>query len=252
MKKLAMIMDINKLDIQSLIDMNVGIECQSFPQHILDDGYEHIIQMYKEKLVNFNDIISLHGSSFDLNPGSTDKKILEVTKYRYLESINIAKEIGAKYVIFHSQLNPLISVKRIRRLKLDNQIKFWTELLEEIKDIDITILIENEYDDDYEELLYILKEVDSDKVKMCLDTGHVLAYSKVGLRKWILEMKDYIGYVHLHFNDTTCDSHDAPNEEELELFKMLIKEANINPIISLEYQINNLEEEIIRVSNILK
>lgn len=251
-RQLAIIMDISKLDIQTLIDMNVGIESQSFPQHILDDGYEHIIQIYKEKLANFNNIISLHGSSFDLNPGSTDNKILEVTKYRYLESINIAKEIGAKYVIFHSQLNPLISVKRIRKLKLDNQIKFWKDLLEEIKDIGIIILIENEYDDNYEELLYILKEVNSDKLKMCLDTGHVLAYSKVTLREWILGMKDYIDYVHLHFNDTTCDSHDAPNEDELELFKNLLDEANINPIISLEYQITNLEKEIKRVGSVLK
>lgn len=252
MKKLAMIMDINKLDIEKVKKLNIGIESQNFPQHILDDGYEDIIKKYKEKLVDFNNIISLHGSSFDLNPGSTDKRILEVTRYRYLESINIAKEIGAKYVIFHSQLNPLISVERIRKLKLANQIKFWEEILEVIKDIDITILIENEYDDNYEELLYILKKVSSDKLKMCLDTGHILAYSKVSLRDWVLGMKDYIEYVHLHFNDTTCDSHNTPTDKELKIFENILKEANINPIVSLEYQTKNLEEEIKRVRHILK
>ena len=50
----------------------------SFPQHILNDNYEELIKVWKEKLEGFNEVISLHGSSFDLNPGSTDKRILEV------------------------------------------------------------------------------------------------------------------------------------------------------------------------------
>ncbi len=120
----AIIMNTERFDNKEFTSNKVGVEIQSFPQHILDDNYDELIKIWKEKLEGFNEVISLHGSSFDLNPGSTDKRILEVTKYRYLQSIDIAKKLSAKYVIFHSQVNPLLTVKRIRDLKLDNQIKF--------------------------------------------------------------------------------------------------------------------------------
>lgn len=250
-KLVKLVGDINKINIDEINDLGIGLEIQSFPQNILDEDYSFIIDDCKEKLKNFSNIISLHGSSFDLNPGSTDKKVIELTKYRYMQSVEIAKEIGAKYVIFHSQLDPLLSVEKIRKLKLENQINFWKEFIKEIEYIDITILLENEYDDSYEELLYIVKSVNSPKLRICLDTGHILAYSSKTLEDWILSTKDYIRYVHLHFNEGYNDSHSKPNNEQLNLFRNIIESARINPILSLEYNFEDVLEEIQRVKHIL-
>ncbi|MDO7206107.1 TIM barrel protein [Paraclostridium bifermentans] len=174
-KLVKLIGDINKSNIDEINKLGIGVEIQSFPQNILDEDYSTIINDCSKKLKNFSNAISLHGSSFDLNPGSTDKKVIELTKYRYMQSVEIAKEIGAKYVIFHSQLNPLLSVDKIRKLKLDNQIKFWQDFMNEIDDIDVTILLENEYDENPEEILYIVESVNSSKLRICLDTGHIFS-----------------------------------------------------------------------------
>jgi sugar phosphate isomerase/epimerase len=250
-KLLKIINNNYNMNIKTVKETKIGVEVQSFPQHILDEDYSEILKECKTNLKNLNNIISLHGSSFDLNPGSTDKKVLELTRYRYMQSIDIAKGIGAKYVIFHSQINPLISVDRIRKLKLDNQVGFWKNFLKEINNLDITILLENEYENNYEELLYIVKEVNSPKLRICLDTGHALAYSNIDLEKWIIELKGYIEYVHLHFNDGSFDSHNAPNKEQLISFKNMIKRANINPFICLEYTVSSIDDEIRRIRNIL-
>ncbi|MEG2786833.1 MAG: sugar phosphate isomerase/epimerase family protein [Romboutsia sp.] len=251
-KLVKIVSDIYNMNINEIKESNIGVEIQSFPQDILDKDYSDILNECKNKLYSLNCTISLHGASFDLNPGSTDKKVLELTRFRYMQCIEIAKNIGANYVIFHSQLNPLISVPRIRKLKLDNQINFWKNLLEEINDLNITILLENEYDDSYEELLYILKEVNSNKLKMCLDIGHVLAYSNRKLEEWVEKLKDYIKYIHLHFNDGSFDSHTEPNEEELMLFKDILKKNNIKPIVSLEYTTCNIKSEVKRIRVALK
>lgn len=250
-KLVKLIGDINKSNIDEINNLGIGVEIQSFPQNILDEDYSTIIRDCKNKLKNFSNVISLHGSSFDLNPGSTDKKVIELTKYRYMQSVEIAKEIGAKYVIFHSQLNPLLSVEKIRKLKLDNQIKFWQDFMNEIDDIDVTILLENEYDENPEEILYIVESVNSPKLRICLDTGHILAYSKTSLEEWIVSTKDFITYIHLHFNDGKNDSHSKPSNEQLIYFKNIIEEAEINPILSLEYIFENEVEEINRVRHAL-
>ncbi|WP_025161292.1 sugar phosphate isomerase/epimerase family protein [Paraclostridium bifermentans] len=250
-KLVKLIGDINKSNIDEINNLGIGLEIQSFPQNILDEDYSTIISDCKNKLKNFSNVISLHGSSFDLNPGSTDKKVIELTKYRYMQSVEIAKEIGAKYVIFHSQLNPLLSVEKIRKLKLDNQIKFWKDFMNEIDDIDVTILLENEYDENPEEILHIVKSVNYPKLRICLDTGHILAYSKTSLEEWIVSTKDFITYIHLHFNDGKNDSHSKPSNEQLIYFKNIIEEAEINPILSLEYIFENEVEEINRVRHAL-
>ncbi|MGL5749552.1 MAG: sugar phosphate isomerase/epimerase family protein, partial [Paraclostridium sp.] len=251
MNILKNILDVKKFNNEEFSNLNIGVEIQSFPQHILDDGYSELIETYKEKLSGFKGMISMHGSSFDLNPGTTDKKILEVTRYRYLESIKIATELGAKYVIFHSQLNPLISVAKIRTLKLENQIKFWRDLLIEIENLDITILIENEYDDNYEELLYILKSVGHSKLKVCLDIGHALAYSNIPLESWFTGLNEYIEYIHLHWNDTTGDYHNSPSIENFKKLNNIFKNLDKTPIVSLEYGVDDLIEEIRRIRQYL-
>lgn len=137
----AIITDIKHFDPHSFTENDIGIEIQTFPQHILDGDYEAIIHAFNNQLIDYNGIISMHGPAFDLNPGSTDVRIIEVTKYRYLQAIEIAKQLRATYLVFHSQINPLLKIKRIRQMKLNNQITFWKNLLDELQDDTITFYL---------------------------------------------------------------------------------------------------------------
>lgn len=243
----TIIMNPSRFDRVKFSESDLGIEIQTFPQHKLDTDYDDLIKLWNDKLVDFNQPISLHGSSFDLNPGSTDQKIIEVTKYRYLQSIDIAKKVNAKYVIFHSQTNPLLSVKRIRKMKSDNQINFWIDLLEKEIPSDICILIENEYDDTFDDIKSICDGVGKSNFGVCLDVGHVLAYSKISLEEWISNLGKSIKYIHLHWNDGKTDEHNEPSNSELLILKNLLLKYNLSPIITLEYYSEDIYNEVQRV-----
>ncbi|WP_425448887.1 sugar phosphate isomerase/epimerase family protein [Dethiothermospora halolimnae] len=218
----------------------------------MDDNWEDIVLEYQKKLKDFNGIVSLHSPCYDLNPGSTDKKILDVTRYRYLQAIKYSKLVGASYIIFHCQMDPLLKVPEVKKRKLDNHIKFWKDMINNIEDTDITFLLENEYDYDYKDLLYVLKGVDSPRLKCCLDTGHVLAYSGIDIEEWVKNLKEHVKYVHLHWNDGNSDAHQRPNNEFLLYIKEIFNEYNINPIITLEYYgLKDIVSESKRIRKVL-
>ena len=247
----TIIVNINQFNNKSFSNNGIGIEIQTFPQHILDSNIESLVDTWKVKLRGFKEPISIHGSSFDLNPGSTDKRIVDITRDRYLQSIGIADRLDARYLVFHSQVNPLLSVKRIRDMKLVNQVEFWLDLLDNHIPSSITILIENEYDDTYEDMKKIVEGVNRANFGICLDIGHVFAYSKVSLDEWISSLKNKIEYIHLHWNDKTYDEHRIPTNSELLQLRELLDKYNIDPIITLEYGTDSLFEETDRVRKML-
>ena len=228
--------------------LSVGIEIQDFFFSTLyDDGWEDRIKSYREKLKDFKGIISMHGPALDLNPATTDNKILEVTRDRYYQGIKMAKMLNAKYIVFHSQINPILKDPAVKSLLLNKQLNFWQELLKEIEDTDLTILIENFYDNDYADLLLLLEKINSPKVKVCLDTGHVLCNSQKSIEHWVRGLKDYIKYIHFHYNKGDYDAHLSPNEEFIKEVSDILMINNIDPIIALEYTVEDLEIEIEKI-----
>ena len=245
----TMITDIDNFDFDLFSKHNIGIEIQTFPQHILDSNINALIDRWQIRLSGFKNSISLHGSSFDLNPGSTDSKIVEVTRMRYLQSIEIAESLNASHVIFHSQVNPLLSVRRIREMKLNNQIEFWKDLFDKEIPSNINIMIENEYDETYEDMKKIIDDVNRPNFGICLDIGHVIAYSKISVEEWINNLGNRINYIHLHWNDGLNDEHRAPTDEELFHLNQILRQNGLNPKITMEYWTDDIPLEVERIRN---
>lgn len=89
----------------------------------------------------------------------------------------------------------------------------------------------------------LIQTIDLPNIKINLDIGHA-KLGKVALEEWIRELKDYIVYIHIHSNNGLYDIHSVPSKEEInELYKLLDK-YNMDPILSLEYKIENLQEEM--------
>lgn len=246
-KNFCTINQIKKLELE---DLDIGIELQCFPQHKLDESLDSDIEIVSKKLKNFNGHISLHGASFDLNPGSTDSRILEVTKYRYEQAIEIAYKLGARHVVFHSQINPLV-LDYINKKKMDLQIKFWMDMIPLLSSKDITVVLENEYDETFHDILYIVNSVNSKYLKACLDIGHALAYSKCSIEDWIKNLDKNLEYIHLHWNDGHSDEHNPPSDYDLIYLRFILDKYKLNPIIALEYSVDNLHKEIYRLRKFL-
>ncbi|MFI5144941.1 MAG: sugar phosphate isomerase/epimerase family protein [Ignavibacteria bacterium] len=252
--KTIILLDVNSadaIDLDKLKKLDIGICLDLSNTDLIDSNYENIINEWKNKLTGFNKVLAVHGVAFDLNPGSTDKKVVELTNYRYKQSINAAKSLNADYVIFHSQINPWIRDKKLKEIKAKRQIGFWHELVNLLENSKLKILIENVYESEFEDLQMLVRLINSPKVKICFDIGHMLCSSKQSIGDWIKNLKPFIALVHLHWNDGTNDSHLAPRDNNLKLFDNLVRDYELNIPIELEYPVTDLNKEILRIRKYL-
>ena len=75
------------------------------------------------------------------------------------------------------------------------------------------------------------QQTNSEKLKLCLDIGHVNAYSALSVMDWLEMWAPYISHFHIHNNDGSGDQHNAltdgtiPMEQLLSCAQALCPEA---------------------------
>ena len=88
-----------------------------------------------------------------------------------------------------------------------------------------------------------IEAIDRENIKVNLDLGHA-KLSHASLEEWIRELKDHIEYIHVHSNNAIYDQHKSMTKEEVLNLYNLLEKYNINPVLSLEYKVEDLEKEI--------
>lgn len=204
---------VDHLNLAKYQELSIGLEIQEFAfSQNLDGNWRQGLTVFRNALTDFNGIIAVHGSYTDLNPGSPDRRIRAVTKYRYQQAIEVAQVLDADYVIFHSQVNPFIKEAAVQQIKALRQKEFWDDLVQELESMRTTILLEN-FAENPCDLLQLLKAIDMPRIKICFDIGHALFTSSLAIAEWIEILKEHLEYIHLHWNDTSFDAHLAPPDE---------------------------------------
>lgn len=237
------IRSIDELDVDLFNRLDLGVEIQDFTEPNLSDSEKNkIVKDYKDAFKKFKGIKALHGPFLDLKPSSPDSLIREVSYKRYLDTMNIAAELEIDYIIFHSQINPHLNEAFISNLNNLQAKDFWDKILNETK-YKGTIVVENIFEEGPKMLRDYIDIVGRPKIKINLDMGHA-KLAKASLEDWIISLGDHISYMHIHSNNGLYDQHIAPLDNEIRTLYHLLDKYNIQPIISLEYKINNLEEEI--------
>lgn len=247
MKKIRKIVNcvnyIDLLDIEAIKKYKLGIEIQDFTEpNLSEKEIKSIVARYKEVFIDFKEIKSLHGPFLDLKPASPDLQIRQVSYDRYLFALNTAAELEMDYIIFHSQINPYLDEPSLRRLNNSQNKDFWNKVLDETKYKGL-VLIENIFEETPEMLLEYIETIDREDIKINLDIGHA-KLGEANLEEWIRVLKYHIVYMHIHSNDGVYDKHISPRIEEIEELFRLLKKYKINPVLSLEYDIEDLDREI--------
>ncbi len=233
-----------KLNVEELNKLNLGVEIQDFVEPNLSDvWFNYLVKNYKEILKSFKNLKSIHGPFLDLKPASPDKDIRQVSYNKYLRTLRAAKDLEVDYIIFHSQINPYLNEPGLRRLNAYQAKEFWEKILKDLGDFKGTILIENIFEDSPSMLKEMMEIINKPNIRVNLDIGHA-NLGKVSLEDWIRELKEYISYIHIHTNGGQYDSHSVPDESLIKELYELLDKYEINPVLSLEYKIENLEEEI--------
>jgi sugar phosphate isomerase/epimerase len=219
-------------------DYNLEIASFAFGD-TLDSNWKEILEDYKRKLQGFGGIISTHGAFMDLILNSRDKKVAEIARNRINHSLEIADELGAKYIDLHTNFNPMITHESYKLNWIEQNALFWSETLPKH---DLTVLIENIWEPGPELFRKLLDTVNSPKLRICLDIGHVNVFSKAPLEKWLDILRDDIPYMHINDNHGDHDSESVPGEGNIDwrLFSDLIHKYGLEP--NLVFEVGALED----------
>lgn len=144
--------------------------------------------------------------------------------YRYRQAIDLAKHYGAKKVIIHGGYNPRIYFPV---WYVEQSIAFWKAFLEE--DSGVEIVLENVLEDDPQWLLDIVKSVDNPRLWLCLDIGHVNAYSALPVMDWLEMWAPCISHFHIHNNDGFRDQHNALTDGTIPTVQLLSRAQELCP-----------------------
>ena len=168
----------------------------------------------------------LHGPFNELFPCAIDPEARDLAARRYRQAIALARDYGADKVVIHAGFNPWLYYPVWFR---EQSAVFWREFLAEEPGVEI--VLENVLEQEPEWMTEILRAVDSPRLRLCLDVGHVTAYSPVDAAQWLRRCAPWISHFHLHNNNGTRDAHDPlfrgsiPMEELLTLAGELCPEA---------------------------
>ena len=101
------------------------------------------------------------------------------------------------------------------------------EFLQE--DPELEIVLENVLEEEPEWLLDVVRGVDDPRLRMCLDIGHVNAYSQKTVLEWLEACGPWLSHFHVHNNDGSRDQHSALFEGSIPMGEFLLRAEEICP-----------------------
>ena len=189
----------------------------------MDEKFSGVDGVVKKKLEGIWGC-TLHAPYNELFPCAIDKKARELAAYRYRQAIELAKRYGATKVIIHGGFTPRIYFPI---WYVEQSVGFWKTFLADEPGVEI--VLENVMEDDPAWLLDIVKSVDDPRLKLCLDIGHVNAYSKVPVMDWLEAWAPFISHFHVHNNDGSRDQHNALTDGSIPMERFLTRAEALCP-----------------------
>ena len=199
-------------------EYGLGIEIAEFcTPWFLDTEFDQIDPKIKEKLA-CSDRFVLHAPFSELFPCAIDPKVRAVATERYRQVISVAQSYGIRKIVVHGGYNPRIYFPI---WYTEQSAHFWKDFVREIPE-GMVFCLENVFEEEPQMLAEIIRQVNDPKIRMCLDTGHVNAYSQISVFDWLTECADLIEHFHIHNNDTTYDSHSQLFEGTIPMAELLL------------------------------
>ena len=149
--------------------------------------------------------LSFHAPFVDLSPAGLDPRVLDVTRHRFRQVMDLAEAVRPSNIIFHPGYDQWRFAFR-EDLWIENSLGLWTEVLDRSPRSSARILLENVFDARPDHLCELRRRVGGE-LGFCLDTGHLNLFSEVPPREWVSAFGDGLAELHLHDNDGSRDRH---------------------------------------------
>lgn len=178
---------------------------------------------------------TLHAPFTGFNPGSSKKRIHNASHKIADQSLQLAKKLHARRIVFHPGLTYGADRKE-SDLWLKNNLRFWPEFLTRAADFNCTICIENIYETTPDIFVNLLSEINSPQMGHVFDIGHWNMFATGKLLDWLNATAPYLKHLHLHDNHGEGDEHLPVGQGYVPfstLFKWL-KSTKTSPTMTLE------------------
>lgn len=217
----------------------LGIEIAEFcTAWNMDDRLEEAEQRVRAQVRDIPDRV-LHAPFSELFPCAIDPLIRKTAAYRYRQAIGLTKEYGATKVIIHGGFYEKLYFPE---WFTEQSILFWKEFLQE--DPGVEIVLENVLEPEPGFLKRIVEAVDHPRLKLCLDVGHVNAYSKIPVMEWLEDCAPHISHFHLHNNDGTWDTHSPLTAGTIPMEALLEKINTLCPAATVTLELMEAESSV--------
>lgn len=148
---------------------------------------------------------TLHGAFLDICVNSSDSQIFATSNLRIHQCMDIAKEMGLKAVIFHTNYIVNFRLQSYLNDWLNRNEAYWRKLLQEYPDQ--YIYLENMFDDTPKLLAALAERMqDEPRFAVCLDTAHAFI-SGSPLSGWFNSLTPYVAHLHINDNNQYEDLH---------------------------------------------
>jgi len=187
-----------------------GLELQvyGYDTDLLDGDWRAVVAQHQALLRDIEGDIAIHGAFLDLSPASTDKRVVALTRERYMLNLDIAAELGARNVVFHTDFIPVVRKPSYRPEWTKRQVAFWEPMIEEAAARGVVIALENMWEPNPDVIGDVLDQVDSPQLSACLDVGHVYLFSDyLPLGAWIERLEHRLVHCHMNNHRGFCDEH---------------------------------------------
>ena len=156
---------------------------------------------------------SIHGPfGPSCDPSSLEAEIREAALATLLDAVDLAAEAGAGYLVIHPGAEPIGDRpnERARRARL--AAESIARLVPRAEARGVKLAVENmppgHVGSRIDDLLEILRAVDSPRVGLCFDTGHANLVGRT-VSMW-RKAAPHVLAMHVHDNDGTADQHREP------------------------------------------
>jgi len=173
------------------------------------------IQLYTEQ-ASLPDYCTMHGAFLDVTIFSDDPKIVKVSDERVEQSLRIARRIGAKGIVFHTNFVPNFHADYYRQGWVERNVAYWKQKLETYSDIHI--YMENMFDMSYELLAEVSKRLCTySNFGVCFDYAHAHVFGDENkINEWVEALAPYVKHIHINDNDLKDDLHLAIGEGRID------------------------------------
>ena len=180
--------------------------------------------------------VTFHGPFADMAPGSQDPAILQLTRKRFQQVVELVEVFNPLTVVCH----PGYDFRRhgyYREEWLETSLETWAVLGEKISQAGSRLMLENVYETNPGQMDPFFSQLAGFNIGFCFDVGHQNAFGNVPMNEWLTTLGPYLGQLHLHDNTGVEDEHLALGQGDIvfePLFEYLRKRAENPPVLTLE------------------